>query len=84
MWWRGTPQIQVRPTTKGNTGIHIIIIIITIINTIAWVTLMRRIVWLVGTQGDGDDWLFYRPMVSQLSAPKIPEGERVDFDASIK
>uniref|UniRef100_A0A3B5JXS7 Troponin T, slow skeletal muscle n=1 Tax=Takifugu rubripes TaxID=31033 RepID=A0A3B5JXS7_TAKRU len=34
----------------------------------------------VGTQGNDADWLFYRPMVSQLSAPKIPEGERVDFD----
>uniref|UniRef100_A0A3Q0SJD1 Troponin T, slow skeletal muscle n=1 Tax=Amphilophus citrinellus TaxID=61819 RepID=A0A3Q0SJD1_AMPCI len=24
--------------------------------------------------------LFYRPLVTQLGAPKIPEGERVDFD----
>lgn len=24
--------------------------------------------------------LFYRPLVTQLAAPKIPEGERVDFD----
>uniref|UniRef100_A0A3Q3LWL9 Troponin T, slow skeletal muscle n=1 Tax=Mastacembelus armatus TaxID=205130 RepID=A0A3Q3LWL9_9TELE len=24
--------------------------------------------------------LFYRPVVTQLAAPKIPEGERVDFD----
>lgn len=23
---------------------------------------------------------FYRPLVTQLAAPKIPEGERVDFD----
>lgn len=24
--------------------------------------------------------LFYRSLVTQLAAPKIPEGERVDFD----
>lgn len=24
--------------------------------------------------------LFYRPLVTQLAPPKIPEGERVDFD----
>ena len=24
--------------------------------------------------------LFYRSVVTQLAAPKIPEGERVDFD----
>lgn len=23
---------------------------------------------------------FYRPLMTQLGAPKIPEGERVDFD----
>ncbi|XP_056885611.1 troponin T, slow skeletal muscle-like isoform X1 [Takifugu flavidus] len=31
-------------------------------------------------QGEGEERPKYRPMVSQLSAPKIPEGERVDFD----
>ena len=26
--------------------------------------------------------VFYRPLVPQLAPPKIPEGERVDFDVS--
>lgn len=28
------------------------------------------------------DVVVYRPMVPQLAPPKIPEGERVDFDVS--
>ncbi|XP_029934239.1 troponin T, slow skeletal muscle-like [Myripristis murdjan] len=31
-------------------------------------------------QGEGEERPKYKPLVTQLAAPKIPEGERVDFD----
>ncbi|XP_051273490.1 troponin T, slow skeletal muscle-like isoform X3 [Dicentrarchus labrax] len=31
-------------------------------------------------QGEGEERPKYKPVVTQLAAPKIPEGERVDFD----
>ncbi|XP_014826712.1 PREDICTED: troponin T, slow skeletal muscle isoform X1 [Poecilia mexicana] len=31
-------------------------------------------------QGEGEERPRYKPLVTQLAAPKIPEGERVDFD----